>query len=97
MKKGLLLLFLFILYTGLFAASNYNDTLLVQRAKLLNLIAAQQSNQQGAKLKGSFPSFRKYYYSSNLKEEDNVFFTALVLLNSGQFKAFMSPAELIVY
>jgi hypothetical protein len=97
MKKGLLLLFLFILYTGLFAASNFNDTLLVQRAKLLNLIAAQQSNQQGAKLKGSFPSFRKYYYSSNLKEEDNVFFTALVLLNIGQFKEYMSPAELIVY
>ncbi len=97
MKKGLLILFLLSTNTGLIAAYKYNDTLLDQRILLLNSIAAIQNNHPSSSLRGAFPSFRKYFYSSTLKEEDNVFFTALVLFNIGQFKAFMSPSELLVF
>lgn len=97
MKKGLLILFLLSTNTGLFAAYKYNDTILDQRSLLLNSIAAAQNNHPSNSLRGAFPSFRKYFYSSTLKEEDNVFFTALVLFNIGQFKAFMSPSELLVF
>ncbi|MFM8962651.1 MAG: hypothetical protein ACKOGD_02275, partial [Sphingomonadales bacterium] len=45
-------------------------------------------------LNGSFPSYRKYYFSSKLKQEDNVFFTSLVLFNIGQFSSLMHPEEL---
>lgn len=44
-------------------------------------------------LYGAFPSYRKYYFSSKQKQEDNVFFTALVLFNIGQFRKQMLPQE----
>lgn len=97
MKKGFLLLILLNTYIGLFAAHNFNDTILEKRTLLLNSIGSLQNSNPSSSTQGAFPSFRKYFYSATLKEEDNVFFTALVLFNVGQFKAFMSPSELLVF
>ena len=97
MKKGFLLLILLNTYIGLFAAHNFNDTILEKRTFLLNSIGSLQNSNLSSSTQGAFPSVRKYFYSSTLKEEDNVFFTALVLFNVGQFKAFMSPSELLVF
>jgi len=62
--------------------------------QLLQRIEQLQVKEDQSVLKGAFPSFRKYYYSRKLKEEDNVFFTALILWNLGQFKAQMSSQEM---
>ena len=46
-------------------------------------------------MSGSFPSLRKYYFSSQYKNEDNIFFTSLILWNLGQFKTKMLPEEMV--
>ncbi|MBP6144054.1 MAG: hypothetical protein KA445_00325 [Sediminibacterium sp.] len=61
---------------------------------MLQLIADLQTKNDPTNLNGSFPSYRKYFFSNQLKPEDNVFFTSLVLFNLGQFKDKMHPEEL---
>ena len=97
MKKGLLFVSFFVLYIVLHAKPMLADTALNQRMKLLNLIADLQTKNDASKLNGAFPSYRKYFYSSHLKQEDNVFFTALILFNIGQFKDKMMPEEFILF
>ena len=97
MKKGLLFVSFFVLSIVLHAAPVLDDSVLNQRTKLLNLIADLQTNNDTSDLNGAFPSYRKYFYSSHLKQEDNVFFTALILFNIGQFKDKMMPEELALF
>ena len=94
MKKGVLGIVLFIFSFNLYAASGVSDSILKQRIAILNLIADLQFNNPSEVLNGSFPSYRKYYFSTKLKQEDNVFFTSLVLFNIGQFSAQVRPEEL---
>jgi hypothetical protein len=94
MKKGILSIVLFVFSFNLYAASGVSDSILKQRIAILNLIADLQFNKPSEVLNGSFPSYRKYYFSTKLKQEDNVFFTSLVLFNIGQFSAQMRPEEL---
>jgi hypothetical protein len=94
MKKGILSIVLFVFSFNLYAASGVSDSILKQRIAILNLIADLQFNNPSEVLNGSFPSYRKYYFSTKLKQEDNVFFTSLVLFNIGQFSAQMRPEEL---
>lgn len=97
MKKGILIIVLFVFSLHLYATSVVSDSILKQRITILKLISNFQSNNPSDGLHGSFPSFRKYYFSSKLKQEDNVFFTSLVLLNIGQFRQKMYPEELSIF
>jgi len=97
MKKGILCMLLIVLSFKLDAASRMEDTILNQRISILKLISNLQTNNSSNQLHGSFPSFRKYYYSSKHIQDDNVFFTALVLFNIGQFKDQMLPQELEIF
>jgi hypothetical protein len=94
MKKGILSIVLFVFSFNLYAASGVRDSILKQRIAILKLIADLQINNPSEVLNGSFPSYRKYYFSTKLKQEDNVFFTSLVLFNIGQFTSKMHPDEL---
>jgi hypothetical protein len=94
MKKGILGIVLLLLSFKLYAAIGVTDSILKQRLTILNLISNLQSKDSTDDLIGSFPSYRKYNFSSKLKQEDNVFFTSLVLFNIGQFTARMHPEEL---
>jgi hypothetical protein len=94
MKNGILSIVLFVFSFNLYAASGVRDSILKQRIAILNLIADLQFNNPSEVLNGSFPSYRKYYFSTKLKQEDNVFFTSLVLFNIGQFSTQMHPDEL---
>jgi hypothetical protein len=95
MKKGGLVLLCIVSSFLLYASPVLEDSIYFKkRIQLLQQIEQLQVKQDLSALYGAFPSFRKYYFSSKLKQEDNVFFTALVLWNLGQFKAWMSPEEL---
>jgi len=96
MKKGILSIILFVFSFNLHAASVVSDSILNRRIAILNLISNLQFKDSTDVLNGSFPSYRKYNFSSKLKQEDNVFFTALVLFNIGQFSLQMHPYELAI-
>jgi hypothetical protein len=96
MKKGILSIVLFVFSFNLHAASVVSDSILNRRIAILNLISNLQFKDSTDVLNGSFPSYRKYNFSSKLKQEDNVFFTALVLFNIGQFSLQMHPDELAI-
>jgi len=95
MKKGGLVFLCFFFSILLYAKPALEDTILIKkRIKLLQRIEQLQVKEVQSALYGVFPSSRKYYYSTKLKEEDNVFFTAIILWNIGQFKAQMSSQEM---
>ena len=95
MKKGGLVFLCFFFSILIYAAPALEDTILIKkRIQLLQSIEQLQVKEVQSALYGAFPSSRKYYYSTKLKEEDNVFFTALILWNIGQFKAQMSSQEM---
>jgi hypothetical protein len=95
MKKGGLVFLYFFSYFVLSAAPVLDDSFYTKKSvRLLQLIDQLQVKEDISSLSGAFPSFRKYFYSSKLKQEDNVFFTALVLFNIGQFNMKMHPEEL---
>ncbi len=94
MKKGILYIVLFLVSFKLYAVNGVHDSSLNQRMSILKLISNLQINNPSNLLHGSFPSYRKYYYSTKLKQEDNVFFTSLVLFNIGQFSTKMHSEEL---
>jgi hypothetical protein len=94
MKKGILGIVLLLLSFKLYAAIGVTDSILKKRLTILNLISNLQFKDSSDDLNGSFPSYRKYNFSAKLKQEDNVFFTSLVLFNIGQFTAQMYPEEL---
>ncbi|MFM7719612.1 MAG: hypothetical protein ACKO52_00495 [Sediminibacterium sp.] len=94
MKKGILSILLIVFLFNLYAASAISDSILNHRKAILKLITNLQIKNPSEVLNGSFPSYRKYYFSSKLKQEDNVFFTSLVLFNIGQFSSLMHPEEL---
>ena len=96
MKKGILCIVLFVFSFNLYAALGVSDSILKQRVTILNLIADLQFKDSTDVLNGSIPSYRKYYFSSKLKQEDNVFFSSLVLFNIGQFSSQMHPDELAI-
>jgi hypothetical protein len=94
MKKGILVLVMLLLSFELYAALGVTDSILKQRVTILSLISNLQCKDSTDVLNGSFPSYRKYNFSTKLKQEDNVFFTSLVLFNLGQFASQMYPYEL---
>jgi hypothetical protein len=96
MKKGILSIVLIVFSFNLYAASVVSDSILNRRIAILKLIADLQINNPSEALNGSFSSYRKYYFSSKLKLEDNVFFTSLVLFNIKQFSSIMLPEELAI-
>jgi hypothetical protein len=96
MKKGGLVLLYIFSSIFLYAAPVLEDSLFTKKSiQLLQRIEQLQVKQEAGLLKGAFPSSRKYYFSSQFKQEDNVFFTALVLFNIGQFSNKMHPEELV--
>ena len=96
MKKWILALVLLLVSFKLYAAIGLTDSILKQRVTILNLISNLQFKDSTDVLNGSFPSYRKYNFSLKLKQEDNVFFTSLVLFNIGQFSSQMHPDELAI-
>ncbi len=98
MKNGVLFILIFVFSIRLFAAPTVKDsTLFDERLALLNMVASLQLKEDQNTLKGAFPSYRKYFYSRQLKQEDNVFFTTLILFNLGQFREWMQPEEKSLY
>jgi hypothetical protein len=95
MKKGGLVFLCFFFSILLYAAPVLDDSIFTNKSiQLLKRIQQLQVKTEASALNGSFPSLRKYYYSVKLKQEDNVFFTALILFNIGQFSPKMHPEEL---
>ena len=95
MKKGVLVFIGMVSCSILFAKPVLDDSLFYKkRIQLLQRIEQLQEKKESGFLNGSFPSFRRYFYGSAYKQEDNVFFTALVLFNIGQFSKKMRPEEL---
>jgi hypothetical protein len=98
MKKGILLSSFMLLFLVLNASPIIKDSIsVVKRIHLLNLISELQIKENNTVLNGSFPSNRKYFYSHRLKEEDNVFYTSLILWNLGQFEKEMKQDELSIF
>ena len=96
MKKGGLFLSFIFYWSILYAAPVLDDSLFTKKSiQLLQRIEQLQVKDDLSALSGAFPSSRKYYFSSQFKKEDNVFFTALVLFNIGQFSKKMHPEELV--
>lgn len=85
MKKWLLI---FLLISS---KSFGNDSLLI--AKLLNNIYSVQQVNDSFFVKGSFISFRQHANSSNLKLDNNVFYTALVAYTLQELKPYLTPQE----
>lgn len=96
MKKGIVGIVFLLLSFELYAANGVTDSLLQQRVTILNLISNLQFKDSTDVLNGSYPSYRKYFFSAKLKQEDNVFFTSLVLFNIGQFASRMHHDELVM-
>jgi len=95
MKKGVLVLLCIFSSIIPYAAPVLDDSLFTKKSiQLLQRIEQLQVKDSASSLNGAFPSSRKYYYNAKLKEEDNVFFTSLVLFNIGQFSSIMHPEEL---
>ena len=95
MKKGGLVFLCFFFSILLYAAPALDDTIYIKkRIQLLQSIEQLQVKEDISGLSGAFPSFRKYFFSAKLKQEDNVFFTALTLWNISQFAAQMSSQEM---
>ena len=95
MKKGGLVFISMVYSIVLYAAPTLDDsTFIYNRTQLLRVIEQLQVKENKSALYGAFPSTRKYYFSTKLKQEDNVFFTSLILWNLGQFTTQMSTQEL---
>jgi len=95
MKKGGLVFISIVSSVVLYAAPILDDSIFTKkRIQLLERIEQLQVKDNASALYGAFPSSRKYYYSTKVQQEDNVFFTALILWNLGQFNAQMSSQEL---
>ena len=98
MKNGGLFILLLVLSSRLFAAQSVDDTLFFkQSVAVLKMIEPLQLKDDQGVLNGSFPSYRKYFYSKKIRQEDNVFFTSLILFNLGQFSEFMQPDEKLIF
>ena len=96
MKKGGLFISFIFYWILLNAAPVSEDTIYYKkRIHLLHLLDQLQEKEAEGFMSGSFPSLRKYYFSSQYKKEDNIFFTSLILWNLGQFKTKMLPEEMI--
>lgn len=63
---------------------------------ILQKILQLQSNGDGYYKKGAFPSQRKYFWGKQLKEDDNLFFTAIVLYQLERYKGLMNQEELLI-
>ena len=93
-KVGFIILGIFFTIV-LYAAPVFEDSIYYKkRIHLLHLIDQLQEKEAEGFMSGSFPSLRKYFFSSQYKKEDNVFFTSLILWNLGQFKSKMLPEEM---
>ncbi len=98
MKNGVLFILMIVLSIHLTAAPSVEDSSeFYQRVDILKTLAPLQLSHDHGELKGAFPSFRKYFYSRQLKQEVNVFFTSLILFNIGQFREIMQPDEKIIF
>jgi len=94
MKKTVLVFLCFFFSILIYARPALDDSILVKkRIQLLRSLEYLQVNEEANLLNGAFPSLRKYYFGAAFKKEDNVFFTALILWNLGQFKAQMTAQE----
>ncbi|MEI8142111.1 MAG: hypothetical protein WCG90_04515 [Chitinophagia bacterium] len=94
MKKTVLVFLCFFFSILIYAKPSLDDSILVKkRIQLVRSLEYLQVNEEANLLNGAFPSFRKYYFCAQYKKEDNVFFTALILWNLGQFKAQMTAQE----
>ena len=94
-KVGFIILCIFYSIV-LYAAPVLEDSIhLKKRIHLLHLMDQLQVKEDEGLMSGSFPSLRKYYFSSQYKNEDNIFFTSLILWNLGQFKTKMLPEEIV--
>lgn len=98
MKKWAFVVLFSVNFLMLYAAPCTKDTNWVRnRIHVLNIVSNLQVKDPSSMLDGSFPSTRKYFYSQQFKQEDNVFFTSLVLWNLGQFEKEMSQDELSIF
>ena len=72
MKKGGLVFLCFFFSILLYAAPALDDTIYIKkRIQLLQSIEQLQVKEDISGLSGAFPSFRKYFFSAKLKQEDN--------------------------
>ncbi len=96
-KVGFIILCIFFTIV-LYAAPVFEDSIYYKkRIHLLHSLDQLQEKEVVGYISGFFPSLRKYYFSSQYKKEDNVFFTSLILWNLGQFKSKMLPEEMAFF
>lgn len=87
-----LTLVLFLICLGWFQAFSQKSPP-IELSNLLVQLASMQSTGNLNYPKGAFTSQRKYNYSSNYKEDYNLFFTALVLFNLERYKSYLSKQD----
>ena len=94
MKKTVLVFLCFFFSILIYAKPSLDDSILIKkRIQLVRSLEYLQVNEEANLLNGAFPSLRKYYFGAAYKKEDNVFFTALILWNLGQFRTQMTAQE----
>jgi Tfp pilus assembly protein PilV len=80
----------FLLLCSLVATANDST----QERQLLNRICQQQSTGTQSFAKGLFPSYREYYFNrGTIRDDDNSFFTAIILYTLQQAKEEMDGAS----
>lgn len=68
----------------------------LERKQLLEEIASLQIQNDLDFPAGSFPAYRKYFYSKKLKPDDNLFYTLLILHNVDKFNANLDSADKMI-
>lgn len=71
-----------------------NDSLLISQL-LQNLLAKQQTENKFF-VEGSFASYRQHSNSSNLKQDNNIFYTALIAYTLQELKPYLNNEEKLI-
>jgi len=70
----------------------FNDSIIIRQ--LVQKIAAMQVGKHKNYLPGMFPSFREYHFRrGTVKEDDNVFFTGLILLTLREVQPYLDKSS----
>lgn len=81
-----------VVTTGFLLPAKANDSLLMH--KLVQRLAVQQQKVNGKYLPGMFPSYREYQWHARVfKDDDNVFFTGLVVFTLRQLRNELPEAD----
>ena len=99
MKKGskILILILFLTILQDINTTCYSQSKGVSIQDILIKIDSLQQHKNTGQDQGGIPSLRRYHYGSTYKEDNNLFFTSLVLYTIGRYQTLLSKEEQLIY